>query len=93
MEKYSSIARLKARAEKALKKDPKDRTYKEAKDISSWRAVTERWEALKDNQYATGIVRTEQTRERMCSAQRVRRKRELRERLRNWKPKLSSSDD
>jgi len=42
MEKYSSIARLKARAEKALKKDPKDRTYKEGKDISSWRAVTER---------------------------------------------------
>ena len=54
MVKGSSIARLKKRAQQALKKDAKDRTYKEVKDISSWRAVTERWEAMKGNDYVKG---------------------------------------
>ena len=77
MVKGSSITRLKKRAQEALKKDPKDRTYKEVKDISNWRAVTERWEAMKGNDYAEGLVRSRQTREKMRSAQRMRRKKEL----------------
>ena len=89
----SPIARLRERAEKALKKDPRDRTYKETKDISNWQAVTERWEAMKDNDYAEGLVRTEQTREKMRGAQRMRRQRELQEMFRRWKRRVSSSDD
>ena len=71
MVKGSSIARLKKRAQQALEKDPKDRTYKEVNDISNWTAVTERWEAMKGNQYATGVVRSEKTREKMRAAQRM----------------------
>lgn len=82
MVKGSSIARLKKRALQALQKNPKDRSYKEVKDISSWQAVTERWELMEGNQYAAGIVRSEKTREKMREAQRLRRKRELRERVR-----------
>ena len=89
----SPIARLRERAEKALKKDPKDRTYKEIKDISNWRAVTERWEAMKDNDYAAGIVRSETTREKMRVAQRTRRQRELQQIFRRWKRRASSSND
>lgn len=74
MVKGSSIARLKKRSLEALQKDPKDRTYKDVKDISSWRAVKERWEAMESNQYATGLVRSEETREKMREAQRLRRK-------------------
>ena len=93
MVKGSSIARLKKRAERALEKDPKNRTYKEVKDISNWTAVTERWEEMKGNQYATGIVRSEKTREKMREAQRLRRKREIKERTRNAKRRVSSSED
>lgn len=93
MVKGSSIARLKKRAERALEKDPKNRTYKDVKDISNWTAVTERWEEMKGNQYATGIVRSEKTREKMREAQRLRRKREIKERTRNAKRRVSSSED
>jgi len=93
MARDSSIAKLRKRAEKALKKDPNDRTYKEIKDISSWRAITERWEAMKGNDYAMGLVRSEKTRAKMRSAQRERRKREVRETLRHVKVRLSSSDE
>jgi hypothetical protein len=89
----SPIARLKERAEKALKKDPKDRNYKEIKDISNWQAVTERWEEMKGNDYAEGIVRSEKTREKMREAQRMRRQRELREMLWHRKRRVSSSSD
>jgi hypothetical protein len=89
----SPIARLRERAEKALKKDPKDRTYKEIKDISNWRAVTERWEAMKNNDYAEGLVRSEKTREKMRVAQRTRRQRELQQIFRRWKRRASSSND
>jgi hypothetical protein len=82
MVKGSSIARLKKRALRALQKNPKDRSYKEVKDISSWQAVKERWEQMEGNQYAAGIVRSEKTLEKMREAQRLRRKRELRERVR-----------
>ena len=82
MVKGSSIARLKKRALQALQKNPKDRSYKEVKDISSWQAVKERWEQMEGNQYAAGIVRSEKTLEKMREAQRLRRKRELRERVR-----------
>jgi hypothetical protein len=58
MEKNSSLARLKKRAQKALQKMPNDRSYKEVKDISNWTAVTERWKAMNGNQYAEGLVRT-----------------------------------
>jgi hypothetical protein len=91
MVKGSSIARLKKRAQQALEKDPKDRTYKEVKDISNWMAVKERWEDMKGNQYAVGIVRSEKTREKMRSAQRLRRKRELRKRWKNVPIRRSSS--
>jgi hypothetical protein len=89
----SPIAKLRERAEKALKKDPKDRTYKNVKDISNWRAVTERWEEMKGNDYPEGLVRTEQTREKMREAQRMRRQRELQEMFRRWKRRASSSGD
>jgi hypothetical protein len=95
MVKGSSISRLKKRAQQALEKDPKDRTYKEVKDISSWQAVNERWEEMKGNQYAVGIVRSEKTREKMRAAQRMRRKRELRKRWKNVRirrPSSSSED-
>jgi hypothetical protein len=87
----SPIARLKKRAQKALGKRPEDRTYKEVKDISSWRAVTERWEGMEGNQYATGLVRTERTLEKMRSAQRMRRKKELHKRWMNVSIRASSS--
>jgi hypothetical protein len=93
MVKGSSIARLKKRAEKALKKDPKDRTYKEIKDISSWWAVTERWEDMKGNDYAGGLVRTEKTLEKMRSSQRMRRKKELQKRWKNVCIRRSSSSE
>jgi hypothetical protein len=92
MARGSSLARLKKRAEKALEKDPNDRTYKEIKDISNWMAVTERWGAMEGNQYARGLVRTEKTLEKMRAAQRMRRKKELRERVRNMRVKASSDD-
>jgi hypothetical protein len=88
MVKGTSLARLKKRAQQALEKDPNDRTYKEIKDISSWQAVTERWGAMKGNQYATGIVRSEKTRKKMREAQRMRRKKELRRRLANMKVRI-----
>jgi hypothetical protein len=89
----SPIARLKERAEKALKKDPKDRTYKEIKDISSWQAVTERWEAMRGNDYAEGLARSEKTREKMREAQKMRRQRELQRIFRRWKRRASSSGE
>jgi hypothetical protein len=92
MAKDNSIARLKRRAQKALAKVPRERTYREVKDISNWTAVTERWEEMKGNQYATGIVRTEKTLEKMRSAQRTRRKREFQTRLLNIKVRVSSDD-
>ena len=92
MAKDNSLARLKKRAQKALEKVPKDRTYKEVKDISNWTAVTERWEAMKGNQYARGLVRTEETLEKMRSAQRTRRKKEIQKRLLNMKVRVSSDD-
>jgi hypothetical protein len=96
MAKGSSLERLKKRAEKALEKTQDDRTYKEAKDVSNWKAITERWKAMEGNQYATGLVRTEKTREKMRSAQRMRRKKELKERMqnvmRNIKRRVSSED-
>jgi hypothetical protein len=82
---------LKKRAQQALQKNPKDRSYKEVKDISNWRAVTERWEEMQGNQYARGLVRTEKTLEKMREAQRMRRKRGLQERMRNIKVQASSS--
>ena len=88
----SPIAKLKKRAQKALGKRPEDRTYKEVKDISSWRAVTERWAAMKGNQYATGLVRAEKTLKKMRSSQRMRRKKELRKRALNIKSRVSSKD-
>ena len=93
MVKGSSIARLREQAEKALKKDPRDRSYKEHKDISSWQAVNERWEDMKGNDYAAGLVRSEKTREKMREAQKERRKRELRGRLRHVKVTVSSSEE
>jgi hypothetical protein len=93
MAKDSSLARLKKRAQKALQKMPRDRTYKEIKDISNWTAVTERWEAMMGNEYASGLVRSEKTRGRMRSSQTARRKRELLERLRNMKCRVSSSSE
>jgi hypothetical protein len=91
MARGSSLARLKKRAQKALEKTPENRSYKEVKDISNWAAVTERWEAMEGNQYARGLVRTEETLEKMRSSQRIRRKKELRERMRNIKVRASSS--
>jgi hypothetical protein len=91
MVKGSSISRLRARAEKALKKDPNDRTYKEIKDISNWRAITERWEDMKGNDYAKGLVRSEKTRDKMREAQRLRRKKELRDRWKKIRIRRSSS--
>lgn len=91
MVKGTSITRLKKRALRALEKDPKDRTYKEIKDISSWRAVTERWETMKGNQYASGLVRSGKTREKMRAAQRMRRQKELQERIRNFKYRTHSA--
>jgi hypothetical protein len=92
MARGSSLARLKKRAQKALEKSSRDRTYKEVKDISNWKAITERWEAMKGNQYATGLVRTEETLEKMRSSQRMRRQKELQERMRNAKCRVSSDD-
>lgn len=92
MAKGSSLARLKKRAQKAIEKMPRDRSYKEVKDISNWTAITERWEAMDGNQYARGLVRTEKTLEKMQSSQRMRRKRELQERMRNPKCLVSSED-
>jgi hypothetical protein len=91
MAKDNSLARLKKRAQKALEKDPRNRTYKDIKDISNWQAITERWEAMKGNQYGRGLVRTEETLEKMRSSQRLRRKRELKERIRNVKCRVSRS--
>jgi hypothetical protein len=92
MAKGDALARLKKRAKKALQKTPKDRTYKEVKDISNWTAVEERWEAMEGNQYAKGLVRTKETLEKMRSAQRLRRKKELQKRRRNMKVRVSSDD-
>jgi hypothetical protein len=92
MARGSSLARLKKRAQQALEKNPKGRTYKETKDISNWTAITERWEDMKGNQYARGLVRTEETLEKMRTAQRVRRKKELQERMRNVKCRVSGED-
>jgi hypothetical protein len=71
---------------------PRDRSYKEVKDISNWRAIEERWEAMKGNQYARGLVRTEETVEKMRSVQRLRRKKELQKRPLNMKCRVSSED-
>jgi hypothetical protein len=92
MARGSALARLKKRAEKALEKMPENRSYKEVKDISNWRAIEERWEAMEGNQYAKGLVRTDETLEKMREAQRLRRKRELWERVRNMRVKTSSED-
>lgn len=91
MARGSSLARLKKRAQTALEKTPENRSYKETKDVSNWTAITERWEEMKGNQYAAGIVRSEKTRERMRSSQRMRRKKEFQERMRNIKVRASSS--
>jgi hypothetical protein len=90
MARGSSLERLKKRAQKALEKTPENRSYKETKDVSNWRAIEERWEAMKGNQYARGLERSEKTLERMRSSQRMRRKKELRDRVRNMKVKASS---
>ncbi len=92
MAKGSSLERLEKRAKKALEKTQEDRTYKEAKDVSNWNAVKERWEAMEGNQYARGLVRTEDTLEKMRSAQRMRRRKELKDRLANMKVRISSED-
>jgi hypothetical protein len=92
MAKDSSLVRLKKRAQKALEKTPENRSYKETKDVSNWNAVKERWEAMEGNQYAAGLVRTEETLEKMRSSQRMRRKKELRERMRNAKCLVSSEE-
>lgn len=91
MAKGSSLARLKKRAQKALEKMPRDRSYKEVKDISNWNALKERWEAMKGNQYARGLVRTEETLEKMRAAQRLRRKKELQKGEMNVRIRRSSS--
>jgi hypothetical protein len=92
----SSIARLKKRAQKAFEKAPENRSYKETKDVSNWTAVTERWEAMRGNQYARGLMRTEETLEKMRSSQLMRRKREFSERMRkvmrNLEHPVSSED-
>jgi hypothetical protein len=96
MARGSSLERLKKRAQKALGKMPNARTYREIKDISNWRAIEERWEAMEGNQYARGRVRTEETLEKMRSAQRLRRKKEFDERIRNVMRNIkrrSSSED
>jgi hypothetical protein len=92
MARDSSLARLKKRAQKALEKMPENRSYKETKDISNWRAIEERWEAMEGNQYARGLVRTEETLDKMRVSQRMRRKKELQERMRNAKCRVSSED-
>jgi hypothetical protein len=92
MARGSSLSRLKKRAQKALEKMPANRSYKEIKDISNWTAITERWEEMKGNQYASGLVRTKETLEKMRSSQRMRRKKELQERMRNAKCLMSSED-
>ena len=62
--------------------------------IDSWEALRERWQKLgEENRNRTGKVMTEETLEKMRSAQRMRRKKELQERLRNAKRQLSSSED
>jgi hypothetical protein len=76
MARGSSLVRLKKRAQKALEKGQENRSYREIKDISNWRAIEERWEAMKGTQYAVGLVRSEKTRERM----------------RNLRVKISSDD-
>ncbi len=91
MARGSSLERLKKRAQKALEKMPTNRSYKETKDISNWRAIEERWEAMEGNQYARGLVRTEETLEKMRAAQRMRRKKELQKRLLNVRVRLSDS--
>ena len=91
MARGSALARLKKRAQKALQKMPQNRSYKEIKDISNWTAVTERWAGMKGNQYATGLVRTEDTLEKMREAQRMRRKKELQERAKKVRIRRSSS--
>ena len=91
MAKDSPLARLKKRAQKALEKRPENRSYKEIKDISNWTAITERWEAMQGNQYARGLVRTEETVEKMRSAQKMRRKKELHKRWMNVRVQRSSS--
>jgi hypothetical protein len=91
MARGSSLERLKKRAQKALEKMPENRSYKEVKDISNWRAIEERWEAMKGNQYARGLMRTEKTREKMRASQRLRRKKELRERWRKVSIRASGS--
>ena len=92
MAKGSSLVRLRKRAQKALEKTPENRTYKETKDVSNWNAVKERWEAMEGNQYARGFVRIEETLKKMQSSQRMRRKKELQERMRNAKCLVSSED-
>jgi hypothetical protein len=92
MVRDSSLVRLKKRAQKALEKTPENRSYKEIKDVSNWWAIEERWEAMEGNQYATGIVRSEKTCEKMRASQRIRRKKELQERMRNAKCLVSSED-
>jgi hypothetical protein len=91
MVKGSSITRLKKRAQKALEKAPENRSYREIKDISNWRAIEERWEAMEGNQYATGLVRTEKTLEKMRSSQRMRRKKEFQKKLKDVRIRRSSS--
>jgi hypothetical protein len=93
MARGSPLARLKKRVQKALEKTPENRSYKETKDISNWRAIEERWEAMNGNQYATGRVRTEETLEKMRSSQRMRRKKELQERMRNARCQVTSSSE
>jgi hypothetical protein len=92
MARGSSLARLKKRAQRALEKTPENRSYKEVKDVSNWQAIEERWEAMKGNQYARGLARTEKTLEKMRVSQRIRRKKELQERIRNAKCRVSSED-
>jgi hypothetical protein len=92
MTKGSALARLKKRAQKALEKTPENRSYKETKDVSNWRAIEERWAAMEGNQYARGLVRTEGTLEKMREAQGMRRKRELNERIHNATQKKMGSD-
>jgi hypothetical protein len=91
MARGSSLERLKKRAQKALEKTPENQSYREIKDISNWRAIEERWEVMVGNQYARGLVRSEKTLQKMRSAQRLRRKKELQKRMRNMRVRASSS--
>jgi hypothetical protein len=64
-----------------------------SKAIDSWEALKERWQKLgKENRSRRGKTMTEETLEKMRVSQRMRRKKELHERMRNAKCLVSSGD-